>query len=229
MAQQRKILSDNVLMEIENMIVSGLRPGDKVPTEKELSEQFGVGRSTIRESMKALVAKGLIERTTEGTFVSNHVEKCLVDPLNLMVNMEIGKVRDLLELREIVELGAIRIAAEKIDDETIAQLKRINWQMQEPGAEPSVLQERDIQFHNAIAGVAGNKVLVEFLNAIRRVIADHIEDAQFAQQNIEGSSRWHQNIISALEAHDPQKAHAAMKDYFRFNEFKGAYAKGNKA
>lgn len=226
MVQQRKILSDNVLIELENMITSGLRPGDKVPTEKELSELFGVGRSTIRESMKALVAKGLIVRTTEGTFVSDHVEKCLVDPLNLMVNMEFGKVRDLLELREIVELGAIRIAAEKIDDSAIAELKRINWQLQEPGAGPEALQDRDIQFHNVIAGATGNKVLAEFLNAIRRVIADHVEDIQVPQQNIEGACCKHQNIINALEAHDPQRAHAAMKDYFRFNESKGSYGKG---
>lgn len=226
MVQQRKILSDNVLIELENMIISGLRPGDKVPTEKELSELFGVGRSTIRESMKALVAKGLIVRTTEGTFVSDHVEKCLVDPLNLMVSMEIGKVRDLLELREIVELGAIRIAAEKIDDSAIAELKRLNWQLQEPGAGPEDLQDRDIQFHNVIAGATGNKVLVEFLNAIRRVIADHVEDIQVPLQNIQGACGKHQNIISALEEHDPQRAHAAMKEYFRFNESKGSYGKG---
>lgn len=229
MAQQRRILSDNVLIGLENMITSGLRPGDKVPTEKELAEQFGVGRSTVRESMKALVAKGLIERTTEGTFVSNHVEKCLVDPLNLMVNMEIGKVRDLLELREIVEQGAIRIAAEKIDDESIAQLKRINWQMQEPDLDPDTLQERDIQFHNVIAGATGNKVLMEFLNAIRHVIADHIEDVQVPRQNLEEACRQHQNIIGALEAHDAKKAYAAIKEYFRFNEYTGTYNKGNKA
>ena len=225
MAQQRKILSDNVLAEIENMITSGLRPGDKVPTEKELSERFGVGRSTIRESMKALVAKGLIERTTEGTFVSNDVDKCLVDPLNLLVNMEIGKVRDLLELREIVELGAIRLAAEKIDDDCIAKLKRINWQLQEPGVEPALQQERDIEFHNIIASATGNKVLMEFLNAIRRVIGEHIEDTQVTRHNIDDACAQHQSIIRALEAHDPKLAYEAMKEYFRFNEFKGSYGK----
>ena len=108
MAQKIKLV-DNILRELENMIVRDMDSGDKLPAELELAERFGVGRSTIRESMTALVARKLVTRTNEGTFVSEHVSECLVDPLDILINMEVGNVEDLMQLREILELGTIRL------------------------------------------------------------------------------------------------------------------------
>lgn len=218
-------LSDSIQKELEELITSGFKPGDKIPTEKELAERFSVGRSTIRESMKALVAKGLVARTTEGTFVSDKVNQCLIDPLSLMVNMEIGDIYDLLELREIIELGMIRIAAQKIDDSSLSMLKRINWQIQEPDADPAVLQERDIAFHSKIAESTGNQVLTEFLNAIRRVIVRNIENEEATSGFIQEAYMQHQELIEALEEHNPDKAYDVLKKYFMFNTDKGSYTR----
>ena len=160
MAQKIKLV-DNILRELENMITGQMNPGDKLPTEMELSELFGVGRSTIRESMTALVAKKLVTRTNEGTFVSEHVNECLVDPLNVLIDMEVGKVKDLMQLREILELGTIRLAAENADENTILILERLDWQMNEPGITAEVMQRRDIEFHSEIARASGNVVKSE--------------------------------------------------------------------
>lgn len=218
-------LSDSIQKELEELITSGFKPGDRIPTEMELAERFSVGRSTIRESMKALVAKGLVARTTEGTFVSDKVNQCLIDPLSLMVNMEIGDIYDLLELREIIELGMIRIAAQKIDDSSLSMLKRINWQIQEPDADPAVLQERDIAFHSKIAESTGNQVLTEFLNAIRRVIVRNIENEETTSGFIQEAYMQHQGLIEALEEHNPDKAYDVLKKYFMFNADRGSYTR----
>ena len=218
-------LSDSIQKELEELITSGFKPGDRIPTEMELAERFSVGRSTIRESMKALVAKGLVARTTEGTFVSDKVNQCLIDPLSLMVNMEIGDIYDLLELREIIELGMIRIAAQKIDDSSLSMLKRINWQIQEPDADPAVLQERDIAFHSKIAESTGNQVLTEFLNAIRRVIVRNIENEEATSGFIQEAYMQHQELIEALEEHNPDKAYDVLKKYFMFNADRGSYTR----
>lgn len=222
---QRTNLSDSVLSKIESMITGKLNPGDRIPTEKELSEQFLVGRSTIRESMKALVAKGLVERTTEGTFVSESVNKCLVQPLSLLVNMEIGNVADLLELRRIFELGTIRIAAERITKPALDELRRLNWQLQEPGAQPATMQERDIEFHSVIARATGNKLLEEMLYAIRKVISKNVENLEVPAANIDDMCRRHQDLIEALEERDAEAAHAVLVDYFMCNEFIGSYTR----
>ena len=218
-------LSDSIQKELEELITSGFKPGDRIPTEMELAERFSVGRSTIRESMKAPVAKGLVARTTEGTFVSDKVNQCLIDPLSLMVNMEIGDIYDLLELREIIELGMIRIAAQKIDDSSLSMLKRINWQIQEPDADPAVLQERDIAFHSKIAESTGNQVLTEFLNAIRRVIVRNIENEETTSGFIQEAYMQHQGLIEALEEHNPDKAYDVLKKYFMFNADRGSYTR----
>lgn len=211
---KRVILSDNVLEQLEEMIVSRMKPGEKLPPEKELSEQFAVGRSTIRESMKVLSAKGLIIRRNEGTFVSDTVSECLIDPLDLLINMKIGHVEDLLELRQLLELGSIRIAAERATPEILAELDRINWQMSEPGLTAPALQTLDISFHNTICKASGNTVLMELLNAIRQVIAQHLEDCEAVAPVLEQSMDIHRQLVDAVRIHDGDRAYQVMAEYF---------------
>lgn len=220
---KRVILSDNVLEQLETMIVRNMEPGEKLPTEMELAESFSVGRSTIRESMKVLSAKGLITRRNEGTFVSERVNKCLIDPLNLLVNMKIGNVEDLLELRQLLELGTIRIAAERATPEVLSELERINWQMSEPGLSAPALQSLDISFHNAISGATGNTVLMELLNAIRQVIAKNLEDCEAVVPVLDESMDIHQQLVEAMRAHNGTLAYEIMERYFKMTRRQDAF------
>lgn len=214
--KKKQRLSDSITEELEKMIIEKFRPGDKIPPELELAERFGVGRSTIRESMKAMTAKGIIVRRNEGTFVSTEVNRCLIEPLSLLVNMEIGNIENLIELREILELGTIRIAAERITSEDIDELERLNWQMHEPGAEPTKLQNIDIQFHNKIVEATKNQLLVELLNAARKVMVQNSEDPYGIQEVFPAVLDSHRELIKALKAHDPQAAYQVMRAYFDF-------------
>lgn len=225
---KRANLSDKVRNEIEQLVTSNLKPGDKLPTEAEFSEQFDVGRSTIREALKGLEVKGLIIRNNEGSFVSETVNQCLLEPLTLLVNMQIGSVEDLLEIREIIELGAIRIAALKITEEELLELEHLNWQLQEPGADSYTMQVRDIEFHHAIAASTGNTVLVELLDAMRKVIALRVEDAWASHMVIHDMCADHREIINALRTHDGEKAYQVMSDYFHRNVDRGSYKKHKK-
>ena len=125
-------LSDTVLEKLEEM-VSKKKPGDRLPTEAELSEQFSVGRSTIRESMKVLAAKRMIVRRNEGTFVADMMKGCFVDPLNMIINMSTGDLNSLIELREILELSAVQLASQRATAEDVLEMQRANWMMKEPG------------------------------------------------------------------------------------------------
>lgn len=222
---KRTNLSDSIMIAVEKLIISSLKPGDKVPTEKELAEHFSVGRSTIRESMKALTVKGLVVRRNEGTFVSNSLSECLIDPLNLLINMEFGNVEDLINLRELLELGAIKVAARKATPETILALERINWQMQEPGVPSLALQEKDIEFHNTIAQATGNAVLAQIINAIRQVIAKNLEDPELSRINNQRSSKVHEELIAAMRDHDAERAYKVMEKYFTMTRVKDGAGK----
>lgn len=209
-------LSDNVTLELEKMICDTLQPGDRLPPEVELAERFSVGRSTMRESMKALVARGIITRRNEGTFVAENLNESLIAPLSLMINMEIGKVQDLLELRELLELGTIKIAAGRSTPEQVSELEQINWRMQEPGASAEKRQALDIEFHNSIVGMTGNAMLMELLNALRQVIAKNIENPEALNSGELGANNYHRQLIDAIAAHDGATAHSVLEAYFAF-------------
>ncbi len=212
--EKKTNLSDAISQKLEDMIMQQLKPGDRVPPEMELAKSFGVGRSTIRESLKALTSKGLIVRGKDGTFVSDHVGDCLITPLNLLVNMEIGNVADLLELREVLELGAIRIAAQRSDEESLRELELLNWKMTEPGLKADQIQQLDIQFHNQLAKAGGNPVLTELLNALRQVMMKNLETPEDVMPVLQDSIAMHQNLIECMRSHDEEKAYQMMKTYF---------------
>jgi GntR family transcriptional repressor for pyruvate dehydrogenase complex len=130
--------------------------------------------------------------------------------------MEIGNVNDLIELREILELNIISIAAKKATPDIIAELERINWQMQEPGVSPETRQQHDIHFHNTIAKATGNKVLMELLDAIRLVIVKNLENVNSATTSSGDSYNIHQKLIKAITDHNPQEAYKVMEHYFKF-------------
>lgn len=210
----RVSLSDNITDEMQKMIIEQMQPGDKVPPELDLAEQFGVGRSTIRESMKALVARGIVTRRNEGTFVADNVNEALIDPLDLMINMKIGKLQDLIELRELLELATIRIAAERATPELLEELEFINWKMQEPGASPPQRQALDIEFHNTIAKATGNNMLMELINALRQVIAKNLEHPEELEPIVQDSRASHMQLIDAIRSHDGEKAYKTLESYF---------------
>ena len=197
-------LSDTVMKELEAIILN-MKPGDKLPTEMELAERFSVGRSTIRECMKVFSARKMIVRRNEGTFVSSQVKECLVDPLNILVSMDIGNLTELIELREILETEAVKLAVQRATDE---------------GISPDEMQSRDFEFHNALAMASGNSILTELIKAIRKVIAGKLEDSTEALPISGEGSLLHKKIIRAVKERNLEEALEAMEEYLIITDYK---------
>lgn len=207
-------LSDAVVEKLEEMIAS-MKPGERLPTEKDLSEQFAVGRSTIREAMKVLAARKMVVRRNEGTFVGDAVKGCLIDPLKLIINMQPGNdMNALIELREILELNTVRMAAQRATPDDVVKLERANWMTREPGLSKKEKQDRDIAFHNTIAEIAGNPVIEELLASVRAVIAQNVETQKAEILDFEWSRDFHGEIVEAIKDQDPDRAYQVMDDYF---------------
>lgn len=210
----RVSLSDTIIEKLEEMIMT-MKPGDRLPTEMELSEMFSVGRSTIRESMKVLTAKKMVVRRNEGTFVADAVNGCLVDPLSMIINMTNCNINSLLEVREILEISAIEMAAQRATQSDVSDLERANWLMLEPGLSMEEKQRRDMEFHSAIARITGNMVIVELLNAVRTVIAQRVESKDgVVLHSFPAGREYHQEMISAIADQNPAKARQCMQKYF---------------
>ena len=210
----RVSLSDAIIEKLEEMITT-MKPGDRLPTEMELSEMFSVGRSTIRESMKVLTAKKMVVRRNEGTFVADAVNGCLVDPLSMIINMTDCNINSLLEVREILELSAIEMAAQRATQSDVSELERANWLMLEPGLDAGEKQRRDMEFHAAIAKITGNTVIVELLNAVRTVIAQKLENKDgIVLHTFPAGREYHQEMIAAIASQDSARARQIMQKYF---------------
>lgn len=211
-------LSDITLKKLEELILS-MNPGDKLPTEKELTQQLQVGRSTIRECLKVFSARKLIVRKTEGTFVAEHVSGRLEDPLNIMLHMDMGNLSDLVELREILEVNALKLAIERATDEEITEIEKAEWRMHEPGISVKEMQNRDIEFHNYIAKASGNMLLAESIKAVRRVIANELEDSTKLIPTFYESSELHKKIIYALRNRDEYSGIKTMEEYLMVSDY----------
>ena len=163
----------------EAMIQKELRPGDKIPTENELSESLGVARNSVREAIKILVFLGVLEiRRPEGTFVCNGFSESMINPMIYGIILNQGDSYDsLMELREMTEAGVLRLAMEKQTKEDMEGLSRALAQMKEAFfREPQDLQasfEADNRFHDTIMEM-GRNVMVSKINNIVRILIESV-------------------------------------------------------
>ena len=116
---------EQVIDQIKNMIYEGdLKRGDKLPSERELKRQLGVSRASIREAFSALEMIGLIKsRPGEGTFIKTDFDNNLVDPLSLVLLLDENVAEELVELRRVLEVDCVKLAAKRASEEDIEHMK----------------------------------------------------------------------------------------------------------
>lgn len=211
----KKNLSDLVAEELRKMITNNMKHGDRMPTEQELAETFSVGRSTIRESLKILSAQGLLEQEKGGTFVRKDGSNCLVAPLGLLLDFEVGDISDLLELRDLIEICALRLAIHRATPEDIEELEKIHWEMQDPTSTREDFHNSDIEFHTAIAKATKNQLLYELLKAIRHVIAANQKEACMLPNIQADAIESHKKLIQSFKERNEKEAVRLMNDHLK--------------
>ena len=175
---QRKRLSDQIIDNLISMIASGeLKPGDKLPPEPELMEQFGVGRGSIRQAIGALELIGLITvRPGHGTHVTHSNDKIQAKSIGWSL-LTIGheKIRELVEARVELEQAIVKLAAERATEEEIAEIKAQQKKLKEAKRSGRKLIRADLGFHTALAKASQNSVLLRFLSELRQPIRHWME------------------------------------------------------
>lgn len=171
----RSSVVQHVIDRLTEAMLSGeLKPGDKIPTEMELSEQLGVARNSIREAIKILVYIGVLEiKRADGTFVCNGFSESLIDPMIYGIILNQQNEQDLNELRAMVETGVMRLAVQKSSEEEINQLYEKLLALKDAifAESPDVdhIFEADNAFHDYITEM-GHNAMVSKINAITRVL-----------------------------------------------------------
>lgn len=163
----RKIYEE-IVEQIRELVARGeLKPGDRLPSERDLVERLKVSRASIREALSALELMGLLEvRSGEGTFVRRLRSESVVAPLAWMLTMEKGTVLELLEIRKILEVQAVGMAAERAEAEDIRELSAALDQLQDDLNSPTSDGSADHRFHYAVTRATKNKIMIRLMDTI---------------------------------------------------------------
>ncbi|HBT46687.1 MAG TPA: GntR family transcriptional regulator [Peptococcaceae bacterium] len=218
----RKIYEE-IVRQIKELIGDGnLKPGDRLPSERELAERLGVSRASVREALTALAAMGVISvRPGEGTFVQTVRNGAIVEPLAMALLMDRQAAVDLLEARQVLESETAALAARRSSGEDIEKLGEIIKDMERQLEERGRLEEEtDVRFHLAIAEAAHNSVLARLMYTVsetmRQVLRDSRRRLYEAPGNSEKLLEHHRLIYQAIASRDGRAARRAMTRHLNF-------------
>lgn len=204
-------VTDETILRIKRMITSGeLKPGDRLPPEPELSEALGVGRSSLREAVKALeVIRVLDVRRGDGTYVTSLEPRLLLEAMSFMIDLhDDASILEIFAVRRILEPAAAALAAHRIDVDTVRELREA---LERVGAATSVeeLVEHDLLFHRRITEAAGNGYLSGLLDSLSsHTVRARIWRGMTQQGAVDSTLTEHGQILAALEDGDAELVQA---------------------
>ena len=187
-----------------------LQPGEKLPNEVELAQQLGVSRATLREAIRTLADRGVLEvRRGKGTFVSRRVEE--IDDFGFSSLARVrGQLRDLFELRSIFEPRAAALACRRAAPEELADILKKGAAVERCIREGRDRTQADQAFHTAIVRAAHNEYLLRLLPMIHQAVSTAVERGGQREQLAEDTLRDHALLLEFLEKRDGAGAEHAM-------------------
>ena len=192
-----------------------LRPGDPLPSERQLTESFGVGRSSIREALRMLESQGVITSVNGGTFAVAHASNPLNSSLQLVFTLDDQTgVHDLFELRRVIDCEAAAIAAVRRTDEHLAQMAlAMDEMVRALPAHGEAFVLADLRFHLAIAEATGNRLILYAMQAARDVVRRALLSVVTVPQSPESAIVEHRGVYEAIRSGNPDWARNAMREH----------------
>jgi len=207
---------EQIVQQIEERVLNGsLKPGDQLPAERDLAQQFGVSRTAVREAVKALHEKGLVEAYSgRGTFITDGTSHAIRQSLDLM--LKIGGAEGaahLAELRSILEPEIAATAATRADEQHIAAMREAYAAMARALDNPEAYIEADLDFHLALAEAVANPLILSLMDSIVGLLREQRMGVFRAPGGPEHGQFHHQRILEAVENHDAERARQAMRSH----------------
>ncbi len=210
---RRTRIYEEVVSQIQRLILEGrLRPGDRLPPERELAERFGVSRTSVRDAIRVLELMGLVEpRQGEGTVVRDLSPDSLVHPLASLLVRNRGLLADLLDVRKMIEPHLAARAARHASPDDVARMEAILARQESRVRMGQLAIEEDSQFHEAIATAARNRVILRILDVLMDLLRTSREQSLQVPGRLQRSLDGHRRILEAIRRRDPEAAEAAMR------------------
>jgi DNA-binding FadR family transcriptional regulator len=202
---------DLVIDSIKQILIEKkILPGDLLPSEQALADSLGVGRGSVREALKILDAFGIIDIIHgDGTYIATSANKKIFDPLIYSMILASSDSNELIQLREVVEIGIISTIIDHATNEDIAKLQAVHDEYEELGrrgeSDLAVLNACDIKFHRTLAALTHNHLIENMYNFVIDIFAPTI-NAQFGLER-------HRQVMAAIAKRDKAAAILAERQH----------------
>jgi GntR family transcriptional regulator, transcriptional repressor for pyruvate dehydrogenase complex len=211
-------LYELVVKGLEREVIEGrLNAGDRLPSEYELAERFGVSRTAIREAVKALVEQGMVVvKPGSGTYVAGDNQRPLQRSLSWLARIQ-GQQGDgyLLELRQVLEPEVCALAAQRATPEQLEQMRLAIADSERARGEPEAFVDADLRFHRLIGEASQNPLI----NALLDSLGDLLREQRIRYISVSGAPqralKHHRAIFVTMEQGDPEGALRAMKSHIQ--------------
>ncbi|MBM4761019.1 FadR/GntR family transcriptional regulator [Bacillus sp. B15-48] len=208
-------VADSIIELIKN---GDLKPGDKLDSVGKLAKSFAVGSSTIREALSGLRTLGLIEmRQGEGTFVNTFDPSKFQLPVTSAFLMKLEDVKELYEVRKILEIGTAAHAARVYQNGDLIPIEKALIVMENASGNEDLATSADIDFHIAIANATHNKLLINLMSSVSALITETIQETRrvllYSDNQPDILLKEHQRIFHAIKNRNEDEARQAMFDH----------------
>ncbi len=212
-----RALSEKIIVQISDALIAGeLKPGDRLPPERELAEQFGVSRTVIRDAVKTLAGRGILHvKHGAGIFVATSEENAIgrLSALSEILPLQGVGLRDLFEIRKVLETEGADWAARRRNGYHLERLRSILEDAHRTSENLEVLSDRDAQFHVAIAEASQNLVLVRVMLTLLDLLAQSRRESLSIPGRAKLSLKEHERIVEEIEAQRPEEARKTMLEH----------------
>jgi GntR family transcriptional repressor for pyruvate dehydrogenase complex len=209
--------TEQVIAHVRTLIESGtVKPGDRLPAERELAVNVGVSRPTVRAGLRALAAMGVVQsRHGSGTYIPSGPPMLGSEPLSFLAALHGFTREDMFEARRIFEVGAAGLAAERATHEHMATISEEVASLFAAMDDPQAFLVHDILFHRSVAAASNNPIVCSVVGMVSNLYyAQRRETATRAtERNLRDAAEMHRRIYQAIRARDPGGARQAMDEH----------------
>lgn len=209
---RRNKVYEEVAKQIERLILKKLKPGDKLPAERELAELLRVSRSSVRDAIRGLELKGLVEpRQGAGTIVRETSSELAADPFTNALKRRRELVSELLDFRKMLEPPLAARAATHATADQISEMEEILQRQGNKQAQGDAAVAEDAEFHYSIALASDNSVVLKVIDTLMDLLRDTRERSLQLEGRPQKSLAGHRRILAAIKRHDAEAAKSAMR------------------